>query len=88
MQQDDYLEDAPYGPNTGSTWSPYGTLLLLLLGSLIIIAAMWLISKRPQASQRELRTIGIASSTADASLPVPPDATQCVTESWRAGERI
>lgn len=86
--QDDHLEDAPYGPNTGSSWSLYGTLGLLLLATLIIIAAIWLISKRPQASFRAHRTIGMASSTAEASLPITPDAPQCTRESWSAGERI
>ena len=86
--QDDYLEDDPYGPNTESSWSPYVTLGILLLGTLIIIAAIWLISKRPQASFRAHRTIGMASSTAEASLPITPDAPQCTRESWSAGERI
>lgn len=69
------------------SWSSRGLLGLLILGALAVVAAIWLVSKRPHAAPWHLLPPAVPSTGMETALPPTLGDVQCPSSSWNTGER-
>jgi hypothetical protein len=68
-------------------WSPAGALALLILGTLAIAAAIWLMAKQHRTLPWQLRAAAIAAPATEAAPSAAAAEMLCPNQNWTAGER-
>lgn len=87
MEDDEPPQGSSSPEEQQDSWSPRGLLSLLILGTLTVVAAIWLIAKRPHAGPWRPLPTAAASAGIEAAFPDTEGGVQWPSNSGNPGER-